>query len=57
MKRLRDILLLSALCLFLICFAYARLGFGTEEEISTETDTDGRRIGDADGNRSRGDCA
>lgn len=40
MKRLRDMLLLSALCLFLICFAYARLGFGTEEEISTETETE-----------------
>ena len=40
MRRVRDVLVLSALCLFLICFAYVKLGWNTEGDTTPETETE-----------------
>lgn len=40
MRRVRDVLILSVLCLFLICFAYVRMGFGTVEDTTPETEVE-----------------
>ena len=37
MRRVRDVLVLSALCLFLICFAYVKLGWNTEGDTTPES--------------------